>query len=113
MKHKQLSIQIIKMAWLLVCFLIGFSFFNKGHFTGEYTASFLAMMTLVTFPSGYVAIYLIRAMFWILPAAVNDHMAGSYALALSLWVLMTILGYFQWFYLIPRILAKIKLSKSH
>ena len=108
MKHKQLSIKMIKMAWLLVCFFIGWRYFSKGPVAGEYTESFLMMMTIVTFPSGYLAIYLIRGLIWIVATVVNDQMAGSYNLLLALWVLMTVLGYFQWFYVIPGIYRRLK-----
>ena len=112
MKREQLSIKMIKMGWLLACFLIGFNYFSKGHVAREYTPDFLTMMTIVTFPSGYLAIYLIRGVVWMLSSLVNDPIAGSYNLLLSLWVLMTILGYFQWFYLIPALFKHLKQLKK-
>ena len=113
MKHKQHIIKIAKMAWLLVCFLIGIRYFNKGPLAPEFLDGFLAMMTIVTFPIGYLAIYLVKAVFWFLPAALGNETVKTYNIAISLWVLMTIWGYFQWFYLIPRILTKMNRLKSH
>ena len=52
MKHKPNIIKIVKMAWLLVCFLIGIRYFNRGALAAEYLEGFLAMMTIVTFPIG-------------------------------------------------------------
>ena len=108
MKHKHNIIKITKLAWLLVCFLIGVSCFHKGPFTGGSVADLMEMMTIVTFPIGYLAIYLIRAMLWFFPATGSDEMVRSYNIAIALWVLMTVLGYLQWFYLLPKFLGKIR-----
>ena len=105
-------VKIIKLAWLLTCFGIGVLFFNTGHFSGDYVVPFLVMMKIVTFPIGYLAIYLLRAIMWVFPATVNSDMASSYYFAMSLWVMMTVLGYFQWFYLVPKIVARVKASKN-
>ncbi len=113
MQHKQPIVKIAKMAWLLVCFLIGINYFNKGPLAGDYMPDFLTMMTIVTFPIGYLALYLVKAMVWFLPSTLGNETVRSYNIAIALWVMMTILGYFQWFYLIPQIYAKIARSKSN
>lgn len=105
-------VKLIKIAWLLACFGIGLVFFNTGQFSGEYAVPFIVIMKIVTFPIGYLAIYLLRAMMWVFPAATNSDMAGSYYIAMALWVLMTVFGYFQWFYLVPKIVARVKSSKN-
>lgn len=112
MNKKKQIINIIKIFWLLICFCIGLVFFNTGQFTGEYAVTFIVMMSIVTFPIGFLAIYLLRAMVWIFSTALNHDMTGSYDFSISLWILMTVLGYFQWFYLIPKIIAQIKVFKS-
>lgn len=105
-------VKMIKLAWLLTCFGIGVVFFNTGQFSGEYAVLFLIIMKIVTFPIGYLAIYLLRAIMWVLPAAAVSDMAGAYYFAMSVWVLMTVFGYFQWFYLVPKIVARVKASKN-
>ncbi len=75
-------------------------------------AGFLGLMTLVSFPSGYLAIYLFRALVWFFPDAGGAEMTRAYYFSLSLWVLMTSLGYFQWFFLLPRLLRRLKIMKS-
>ena len=112
MKRKPPIIKIVKMAWLLVCFLIGISYFNKGPVAAEYMEGFLALMTIVSFPIGYLAIYLVKAMVWFLPAMLGNETVKTYNIAIALWMLMTISGYFQWFYLIPRCLGKIRSLKE-
>ena len=112
MKRKPPIIKIVKMAWLLVCLLIGISYFNKGPVAAEYMEGFLALMTIVTFPIGYLAIYLVKAMVWFLPATLGNESVKTYNIAISLWVSMTILGYFQWFYLMPLLLGKIRSLKK-
>jgi len=111
MKNRKRKIDIIKIVWLLICFGIGIVFFNTGQFTGEYAVTFIVMMTIITFPMGYLAIYFLRAMAWFVSAAFNHDMAGSYEFSVSLWVLMTVLGYFQWFYLVPKLFRAIKARK--
>ena len=105
--------KLIKSVWLLSCFGIGLSFFGRGAFSGESLAGFLGLMTLVSFPSGYLAIYLVRALVWFFPEAPGDEMTRTYYFALSLWVVMTCLGYFQWFYLLPRLLRRFKAVKTN
>lgn len=112
MKNKKKIITIIKFSWLLICFYIGITYFNKGPSAGEHTVTFISMMSIVTFPIGYLAIYLLRAMVWFFSTVINYDMTGSYNFFISLWVFMTSLGYFQWFYLIPKIFEKVKILKS-
>ncbi len=113
MQRKEQRFKLIKAAWLMACFGIGLHYFGRGSFTGESMAGLLGLMTIVSFPSGYLAIYLIRALVWFFPAAVGDEMTRTYYLAISLWVLMTSLGYFQWFYLLPWLLGRLKAMKTY
>lgn len=112
MKSKNRIVKIIQLAWLLVCFYIGQRYFNQDPFSGEAFVAFIEMMSIVTFPIGYLAIYIVRAMVWVLPLTLNNGIAGSPSLCISLWILMTVFGYFQWFYLVPLIGAKIGREKS-
>ncbi len=112
MQRQEKRFKIIRAAWLLACFGIGLNYFGRGSFTGESMVALLGLMTLVSFPSGYLAIYLTRALVWLFPDAVGDEMTRTYYFALSLWVLMTSLGYFQWFYLLPWLLRRLKIIKT-
>ena len=112
MQIRRQRFKLIKSVWLLACFGIGLSFFGRGAFSGESLAGFMGLMTLVSFPSGYLAIYLIRALVWFFPEVGADESTRTYYLALSLWVLMTSLGYFQWFSLLPWLLERFKAFKS-
>ena len=112
MQRTEQRFKLIKAAWLLACFGIGLNFFGRGSFSGESMAGLLGLMTIVCFPSGYLAIYLIRALVWLFPSVAGDEMTRTYYLSLSLWVLMTSLGYFQWFYLLPWLLRRLKIVKT-
>ena len=112
MQRKEKRFKLIRAAWLLACFGIGLNYFGRGSFSGESMAALLGLMTLVSFPSGYLAIYLIRSLVWLFPGAAGDDMTRTYYFALSLWILMTSLGYFQWFYLLPWLLRRLKIIKT-
>ncbi len=108
MQRPQPRFKRIKAAWLLACFGIGLTYFGRGSFTGESMTDLLGWMALVSFPSGYVAIYLMQALVWFFPLTAGDEMTRTYYFSISLWVLMTSLGYFQWFYLLPWLLGRLK-----
>ena len=112
MQRKEQRFKLIKIAWLMACFGIGLSFFGRGSFSGESMAGLLGLMTIVCFPSGYLAIYLIRALVWFFPSVAGDEMTRTYYFSLSLWVLMTSLGYFQWFLLLPWLLRRLRIIKT-
>ena len=112
MRRRKPLFEIIKMGWLFVCFAIGLAHFNAAQVAGADMAGFLGKMTIVTFPAGYLGVYLLKAIIWFFPAAGGDEVTRSYYFALTLWVLMTSLGYFQWFYLVPKILRKFKILKN-
>ena len=112
MQRQAQVFKLIKAAWLLACFGIGLNYFGRGSLAGESLVGFMGLMTLVSFPSGYLAIYLTRALVWLFPDAVGDEMTRTYYFALSLWVLMTSLGYFQWFGLLPWLLERFKVLKT-
>jgi hypothetical protein len=105
-------IKIIRAVWLLICFTIGLTYLNQEYLTGEAIVTFIKMMTIVTFPIGYLAIYIMRAMVWVMAATFDHQVASSYNLMMTLWVLMTVLGYFQWFYVVPRLLTKLGIIKT-
>ncbi len=112
MQRKEQGFKLIKAAWLLACFGIGLNYFGRGSLSGESLVGFMGLMTLVSFPSGYLAIYLLRALVWFFPEAAGDEMTRTYYLSLSLWVLMTSLGYFQWFFFLPWLLRRFKVIRS-
>ena len=64
------------------------------------------MTTLVSYPSGYLGIHRAKAMGGGLAAVSVDEATRSYRYTIALWVLMTALGYFHWFYPAPRIYRK-------
>ncbi len=113
MQRKAQGFKLIKAAWLLACFGIGLNYFGRGSLSGESLVGFMGLMTLVSFPSGYLAIYLLRALAWFFPDAAGDEMTRTYYLSLSMWVLMTSLGYLQWFYLLPWLLRRFNVLKTN
>ncbi len=112
MRRRKPLFEIIKMGWLFVCFAIGLAHFNAAQVAGADMAGFLGKMTIVTFPAGYLGVYLLKAIIWFFPAAGGDEITRSYYFSLTLWVLMTSLGYLQWFYLVPKILTNIRILKK-
>jgi hypothetical protein len=108
LKHKQHLVRILKLAWLLICFYIGIIHFSDGRFSEGYAATLTVMMSMVTFPIGYLAVYLLKTLVWIFAKPIYTDVIGSLNFSIWLWVWMTSLGYFQWFYLVPKILALAK-----
>ncbi len=108
MQRRQRIIKIIRLAWLLICFYIGFIHFSGEHFSAGYAATLETMMSIVTFPIGYLAAYLLKSLVWIFLRAHYAEMVGELNFSLALWVSMTVLGYFQWFVLVPRIWSTVR-----
>ncbi len=105
MKRQQRIVKIVKLAWLLVCFYIGIIHFNEGRFSAGHAATLTVMMSIVTFPIGYAAAYLLKTLVWIFAQPAYGDVIGSLNFSIALWVLMTSVGYWQWFYVLPRLVA--------
>ena len=109
MRQYNLLIYLVKILWLLSCFYIGISYFKGGEFTGESSVSFIMFISLLTFPIGYLGIYMLTGFIWLLSIVVSYEASSPLIFSIVLWFLMVGLGYIQWFCLIPKLVNKTKI----
>ena len=102
-------IYLAKILWLLSCFYIGITHLNGGVFTGESSVSFIMVMSLLTFPIGYLGIYMLTGFTWLLSTVTGHEASNPLIFSIVLWFLMVGLGYMQWFYLVPKLVNKTKI----
>ncbi len=108
MDRKTGVLLFIKLSWMGLSLSIGIPHFLSGQYSGEYALGFVIMMSYITFPVGYLVMY-----GWALLNWASFHFLGyestvSLYHSIILWFLLTIAGYFQWFYLTPKIYNRVK-----
>ncbi len=99
---------LIKLLWILLNLSIAIPYFNGGEYSGEYQLGFIMLMTIITMPAGTIVQVLLGLIFFLFDSIVTYSETVGLFQSLIIWVFMTIAGYYQWFYLIPKIYMKIK-----
>lgn len=91
---------ILIFVWVLICAGVLFSFLShpKAWEDSEITVLFHLRMLIITFPIGYIFYVLLTAI------QVSDFVFFSQQILLALfWVTFSLLGYVQWFIIIPSV----------
>jgi hypothetical protein len=66
------------------------------------------MMTILSMPSGLFAVYLLSIMAMIIETAFFVTIPDNYCTIITTWLILCVVGYVQWFKLVPIIFKKIK-----
>jgi len=98
----------IKLAWIGLSLSIGIPHFLSGQYSGEYALGFVILMSLITFPIGYLVSFGMNLFCWAAFHLFEFELPASLMSSIILWFLYTVAGYFQWFYLIPKIYFRLK-----
>ncbi len=93
------------VVWLGLCIWALLAFYTDGHAFqhGERTLLFALQMYALTFPIGmstYIILYFITELFQITDYIFYLPVNPQYS-SLVGWILFVILGYLQWFYILP------------
>ncbi|HUF19736.1 MAG TPA: hypothetical protein VMP00_03180 [Burkholderiales bacterium] len=98
---------ILAASWVAACVVVlVYAFVQRG--MGEISAAFGYMMVLLTFPAGLLVFYAVSLTgipFVIGVGAAPFLSAGG---LIAVWLALTVLGFVQWFTLLPWILARLR-----
>jgi len=107
------SVQVVKIGWMclslyvvmLVMYIAG-----SGHIDAQMGAEivFAYSMLIMSFPVGFLAPFGVTA----LDQLLNIGTLGVYTSIVVVWLLYTILGYLQWFKIVPWVIEWIMTQKS-
>lgn len=99
---------VLRAAWLLAC--VGVLWFTLATYEpntkeGDAAVFFALTMTVLTFPAGLVVLGL--AAIALSTSGANDLM-NSDLLFVVFWGLLVIIGYLQWFVLLPKLVQRLQ-----
>jgi len=97
-------VNVKKILWFIINFII-MIYFSYVHITVHIDAviPFIYLMFLLTFPSGFLIPYLYILLSYILPTYQTDNPYLVINDILIPSLLFTIIGYIQWFIIVPKI----------
>ena len=108
----QNSRQLVKIGWIFLCVIVLMVTLDKfDHRPDSDISDFLIWSMLVlSAPSGILILLLNASLAYILYSALAITIPTTYLTLSVTWLLFFIIGYAQWFYLLPRVAAKSRAS---
>ena len=99
-------IWVVLCVWCFIDFISNEMAFNDG----ELTELFYLRMGILTFPTGYLTVIIIYLASELFKPFIELNLNGQIGTSV-LFLLMTLVGYLQWFILIPLIFRRIFFKK--
>jgi len=95
--------RIWKIIWIFLCvvvYLISMIFFDKWP-NGEASIFLAITMFVLTFPLGLILFLLVNCVAYVLYTKFGISAPENYFALTVTWIVFVVVGYFQWFVLIP------------
>lgn len=97
--------RILSSIWLVLCIGVLFIPLRDIH-NGEAHILFAWLMMLLTFPSGFILISSIGSVGYLLDTYFGLMLPPNEIMLFPLWFALVVLGYLQWFILVPKLWRK-------
>lgn len=94
--------RIILLLWIFGCFLVFLVPLQDMH-NGEAHILFALLMIVLTFPLGYVLVTAIAFAGFLLDRHLGVSLPGNEVMLIPLWLAFLVVGYYQWFILMPKL----------
>ena len=109
---KQNNRQLAKIVWVFLCVMVLMvTLYKFDHRPDSDISDFLIWsMLILSAPSGVFVLLLNASLAYMLYSALAITIPSTYLTLGVTWLLYFIIGYFQWFCLLPRIAAKKRAS---
>ncbi len=106
--------KIIKVLWIALCIVVLCItlYFYDGKPNSDISDFLVWTMVLLTFPLGLVIGLLIGWISFLLYESTGVMSSVSYGMLFIAWLIFFIVGYLQWFKMIPLLIQKIKSRSS-
>ena len=95
----------ILFTWLFFCVLVLLGPLRDIH-NGEAHILFAMLMGLLTFPAGYILMAGISFLGFLLDRHLGVSLPSNEIMLGPLWLGLVVVGYFQWFVVVPRLWRK-------
>ncbi len=109
MKNTVLVI-VIKIIWILLAVYVLCTTLY-GHYmthSPEVSLNGAMTMTILSMPSGLFAVYLLSIMAMIIEIVFSITIPDNYCTIIATWLILCVVGYVQWFKLVPILFQKVK-----
>ena len=106
--------RLVKIVWIALCIVVLVVTLAKfDHRPDSDIADFLVWgMLVLSVPSGILVILLYAGLAYVLHNTFAITVSTTYLTLSVIWLLFFIVGYAQWFYLLPRMITKMRVKQK-